>query len=125
RIIARTTAKLPLIKANQTVEPALVSASNSAAYFLNGDTDIMSLSPSGATALVKSIPAGSKSIVAFAVSPDDTRIAVSLMTQTANVTGSTGRGYVEDLSDSNNHVGLWSNTGDQAIRLPVGWHGTH
>jgi hypothetical protein len=32
---------------------------------------------------------------------------------------------VEDLTDAGNHADLWSNTDADAIRMPVGWHGTH
>ncbi|MBV8300642.1 MAG: hypothetical protein JOY68_01815, partial [Candidatus Dormibacteraeota bacterium] len=35
----------------------------------------------------------------------------------------TGVGYVEDMSDSNGHVQLWSNTSSDAARWPVGWQG--
>lgn len=126
QIVARATANLPLIKPNQTIQPSLVSASDTTVYYRDGDTNIMSLTPSGATALVKSIPAGSTSIVAFSVKPDDTRLAVSLINQSANYafSGSTGSGYVEDLADSNHHARLWSNTDGDVVRLPIGWHGS-
>jgi hypothetical protein len=124
QVVTRVTAKLPLVKANQTVTLPLVSASNDRVYYLDGDTDIRSLSPSGATVVVKSIAAGSTSIVAFAVSPDDQRIAVALINQGADVKKDTGRGYVEDLGDTGSHVDLFSNTGLDSIRWPVGWHGS-
>jgi hypothetical protein len=122
-ILASTTAKLPLLKSNQTVSPPLVSASSDRVYYLDGDTDIHSLSPSGATALVRSIPAGTNGVLSFAVSPDDQRIAVSLIVPAADATKSTGKGYIENLTDSGNHVDLWSNIGPDALRWPVGWHG--
>jgi hypothetical protein len=123
-IVASATAKLPLLKPNQTVEPPLVSASNDRVYYLDGDTDIRSLSPAGQASLVKSIAAGTSNIVTFAVSPDDQRIAVALMVQAADAAKSTGKGYVEDLGDPGNHVDLWSNTGTDALRWPAGWHGS-
>ena len=58
QVVTRVTAKLPLLKPNQTVSLPLVSASNDLVYYLDGDTDIRSLSASGATALVKTIAAG-------------------------------------------------------------------
>ena len=124
RIVARVTANLPLLKQNQTVQPALASASSSTVYYLNGDTDIWSLSVTGHSMLVKSISAGAMSSLGFAVSLDDTRVAVAAMKQTPNTTGSTGQGYVEDLHDSGGHVDLWSNTDQAALRWPAGWHGT-
>ena len=123
RIVARVTANLPLLKQNQTIEPALVSASSSTVYYLNGDTNIWSLSVNGHSTLVKSIPAGATSSLGFAVSLDDARVAVAAMKQTANTAGSTGHGYVEDLQDDGGHVDLWSNTDLAALRWPAGWHG--
>ncbi len=124
QIVTRVTAKLPLIKANQTVELPLVSASNDLVYYLDGDTDIRSLSPTGATALVKTIAQGSNSILAFAVSPDNQRIAVSLINQATDPNKDSGRGYVEDVADTANHVNVFSNTAADAFRWPVGWHGS-
>ncbi|MDQ6847814.1 MAG: hypothetical protein M3019_09595 [Candidatus Dormibacteraeota bacterium] len=124
QIVTRVTAKLPLLKANQTVELPLVSASNDLVYYLDGDTEIRSLSPTGATALVKTIAPGSSSILAFAVSPDDRRIAVSLINQASDQNKDSGRGYVEDVADTANHVDLFNNTAADAFRWPVGWHGS-
>jgi hypothetical protein len=72
---------------------------------------------------VKTIAAGSGSIMAFAVSPDDQRIAVALIAQASDPSKDSGHGYVEDLADTGNHVDLFSNTAVAAIRWPVGWHG--
>jgi hypothetical protein len=124
QIVARVTAKLPLLKPNQTVQLPLVSASNDMVYYLAGDTEIHSLSPGGATALVKTIQQGAGSVLAFAVSPDDQRIAVSLINQGADPSRDTGHGYVENLAGSGNHVNLFSNTAAEAVRWPSGWHGT-
>jgi hypothetical protein len=121
-IVARTSAKLPHLKPDQTLHPSLVSASNSYVYYRDGDTDIRLLSPLGGGRLAKSIPAGAHSIVSFSVSPDDSRIAVAIINQSSNVPASTGRGYVEDLTNGRHHVDLWSNTGADAFRSPVGWH---
>jgi hypothetical protein len=124
QVVTRITAKLPLLKANETIALPLVSASNDLVYYLDGDTDIRSLAPSGATALVKSIAAGSRSILTFAVSSDDQRIAVALINQASDATKDNSRGYVEDLADAGNHVDLFSNTSVDAIRWPSGWHGS-
>lgn len=123
QVVARVTARLPLLKPNQTVELPLASSSNDLVYYLDGDTDIRSLSPAGATALVKTIPEGTTSSLSFAVSPDDQRVAVALIQQAADHTKDRGHGYVENLADSGNHLDLFSNTATDAIRWPVGWHG--
>jgi hypothetical protein len=122
RVIARTGAHLPLLKPNQTIQLPLVSASNDTVYYLDGDTEIHSLSAGGATQLVKTIREGSASIISFAVSADDKRIAVSLINQKADLANNTGRGYVEDLAGGNRRD-LFNNTGADAYRWPVGWHG--
>ena len=57
------------------------------------------------------------------MSPDDQRIAVSLINQASDATKDTGHGYVEDLADSGNHVDLFSNTSSDSIPLAFGWHG--
>jgi hypothetical protein len=122
-VVARVTAKLPLLKPNQTIQLPVASASGDLVYYLDGDTTIRSLSPSGTTALVNTIPEGSSSIVAFAVSPDDQRIAVSLINQASDSSHDSSHGYVEGLTDGANRVNLFSNTAADALRWPVGWNG--
>lgn len=122
-LITKVTAKLPLLKPNQVLQLPLVSASNDLVYYLDGDTEIHSLSATGASALVKTIPQGSSSILGFAVSPDDQRIAVSLINQSADPSKDSSHGYVEDVADGGNHVNLFSNTAADALRWPVGWDG--
>src|ERR1700692_828430 len=58
QIVARVTAKLPLLKPSQDINLPLVSASNDMVYYLDGDTEINSLSPSGTVALVKTSARG-------------------------------------------------------------------
>lgn len=123
-VVTRASAKLPLLKPNQTVSPPLVSASDQRVYFLDGDTDIRSLDPAGQTKLVKSIADGSNRTLAFAVNPGESRIAVALIAQDSDSAKSTSTGYVEDLAAASNRVALWSNTGRDALRWPVGWYGT-
>jgi hypothetical protein len=124
QIVARVTAKLPLLKPNQDINLPLVSASNDMVYYLDGDTEIHSLSPSGTVALAKTIAQGAGSILAFSVSPDDRRIAVSLINEAADSTKDSSHGWVEDLTASTNHLDLFDNTGTSSFRWPVGWAGT-
>jgi hypothetical protein len=123
--VASVTAKLPLLKPNQTVSPPLVSATDDRVFYLDGDTDIRSLVPSGQSALAKTISAGATAALGFSVSPDDTRIAVSLISEASDAAKDTGTGYVEDLAGSGNHAVLWNNTKTDALRWPVGWDGAH
>jgi hypothetical protein len=123
-IVTRVTARLPLLKPNQTLQLPLVSASNDLVYYRDGDTDIRSLTAGGVTTLAKTIPQAASSNMSFAVSPDDQRIAVALINESSDATKDSGRGYVENLADSGNHLNLFSNTSLDALRWPVGWHGS-
>ncbi len=120
-VAAKATAKLPLLKPNQTVSPPLVSASDSRVYYRDGDTDIRTLDPSGNTSLAKTVAAGTSSILAFSVNPGDSQVAVALISQAGDQAKSTSMGYVEDLDSTGHHVDLWNNTGPAALRWPVGW----
>ena len=92
-------------------------------YYRNGDTDVYALSPDGSTGIVRRLPEGTKAEIAFAASPDDQRIAVVDLTEQADATQNSSRGYVESLSGSTNRVDLFNNTNADAFRWPVGWHG--
>ena len=124
QVVARVSARLPLLKPNQDVNLPLVSVSNDTVYYLDGDTDIHSLSPSGTTALVKTVAQGAGSILVFAVSPDNRRIAVSLINEATDSTKDTSHGWVEDLTAPTNHVDLFDNTGTSSFRWPLGWVGS-
>jgi hypothetical protein len=123
RVVAQAAGNLPLIKSNQSVDLPLVSASSTKVYYRSGDTDIYSLAPDGTTARVRTIPDGASAELAFAVKPDDQRIAVVAINEAVDATKDTGHGYVEDLSGATNHVDLFRNTSNDAFRWPVGWHG--
>jgi hypothetical protein len=121
-IVARVTAKLPLLKPNQTLTLSPVSAGATRAYYLDGDTDIHSLAADGTTALVKSIAAGTTADLAFAVSPDEQHVAVSAITEQSDDTRTTGHGYIENLGDSGGHADFFTNTGYTAYRWPIAWY---
>lgn len=108
-----------------------VSSSNDLAYYLDGDVALHSLSPSGANNVVANLPAGDGTEAVFAVSPDDGRIAVALLTYGpipaspppgvfhADYKGMTL--YVSDL-DGSNRTNLFSSS--TVAEWPVGWHGS-
>jgi hypothetical protein len=95
-----------------------LSASSTRLYYLDGNADIRSLRPDGSGGLVThlNVPAGAAA--AFAVSPDDSRVAVSIMD--INQYPATTRIYVEDLSGGGHHVDLLQPT--TALEWPIGWH---
>ena len=82
-----------------------LSASSSRLYFLDGDSKVMFLRPDGTTGLATTIPLASSSAAVFAVSPDDTRIAVAILTFPFPAKT---RIYVENLSGGGNHIELFS-----------------
>ena len=100
-----------------------VSMSNSRVYFMDAQGVVHFLAPSGATGRSASVPAPSASQRAmFAVSPDDSRIAVVVDNFTAG--GASTRLYVEDVNSGGNHLDLFSESGSFSL-WPIGWHGTN
>jgi hypothetical protein len=98
------------------------SVSSTMVYFLDGESDIKSLSPAGSVALVRHLDVPANSNLAFAVSPDDHRLAVAQLTYGA--AGATPafslRLYVENLVDGRNRVDLFMS--ESVAEWPVGWH---
>lgn len=99
-----------------------VSISLTRVYFLDGDTSIKSLTPDGAVQTVMDVSAPPNTQVVFAVSPDDTRIAVATITlATANVADSFHEVmYVEDVGTAANRVDIYSST--TQAEWPLAWH---
>lgn len=106
-----------------------VSSSNDLAYYLDGDSALHSLSPSGSTALIANLPTGNGTEAIFAVSPDDSRIAVALLTYGPLPSSPppgpeqvTYKGMVLYVSDLNgaNRTSLFSSS--SVAEWPVGWH---
>src|SRR5713101_420095 len=114
-----------------------VSTSNSRAYYLDGDTSVRYLAtvpspapcdssgrcPSATSGDVTHVPGGPSVASAFAVSPDDQRIAVSVFTFRSSSSGPVPvnvRLYIEDLVGGGNHIELFSST--SLWVWPVGWH---
>lgn len=108
------------------VEPPLVNASNSRVYYLEGDADVRFLLRDGSTGLATHIPGNRHARATFAVSPDDRRVAVSVIDYVTDGPGiatphASLHIYVEDLSGGSHHVDLFSS--DTLVEWPVGWHG--
>jgi len=103
-----------------------VSTSNSRAYFLDGDTSVRYLAagpstapcdPSGCTfgtnGDVTHVPGGAAEASAFAVSPNDERIAVSVFSFRPSASGPVPTGvrlYVENLVGGGSHVEIFSSS---------------
>lgn len=76
-VVASTTAASPSYRRGP--RPPVVSTTNDRAYFEDGDTAIRWLAPDGSTGDATTVPGGPMSPIGFAVSPDDTRIAVAAL----------------------------------------------
>lgn len=98
------------------------SASRTRVYFLDGDTRVMAIDTAGKVSTVTNIQAPPNSQVMFAVSPDDSRIAVSIVTLATSFQA-TGpfddTMYVADLRNGADRVELYHST--EIAKWPIGW----
>jgi hypothetical protein len=97
------------------------SASRARLYYLNAGSEVRFLAPDGTNGTATRIALGASEQAGFAVSPDDTRIAVAVFSYTPLPAGSYNgmRLYVEDLSGGGHHVDIFSSP--TVAEFPVGW----
>ena len=100
-----------------SIELPYVSVSKSRVYYLDGDGAVRYLKADGTTGLVTSISGSSRVHATFAVSPDDSRIAVALLDYSVSPVRLTL--YVEDLGRSH-HAEIFTSTSHYV--WPVAWH---
>jgi len=117
-VVASTTARTRTVP---NVQVGNLSTSNTTLYYLDGDSDVRFLRPDRSTGLVTHIALGPHQAAAFAVSPDDLRIAVSVLDYTRYPVST--RLYVENLHGGGNHIELFSSP--SVLEWPVGWHAGH
>ncbi len=94
-----------------------VSVANGRVYYLDGDVQVRYLARDGSSAAVTKVPGSTSSHAGFAISPDGSRIAVSVLTYQAN--SATMSLYVEDVGGGNHHD-LFQSSSEYA--WPVAWH---
>lgn len=94
-----------------------VSVANDRVYYLDGDQQVSYLGPDGSTATVTKVPGSASAHAGFAVSPDGSRIAVSVLAYQGNAASMTL--YVEDSGGGNHHV-IFQSSSEYA--WPVAWH---
>lgn len=111
-----------------TTETITMPTSESATrvYFLDGDSTVRYLALDGSTGVAAELPGSVTGRVSFSVSPDNSRIAFSVMTW-----GSTGfeeQSYVEDLGTGADRTELFTITagpaglgGGEVAEEPIGW----
>jgi hypothetical protein len=97
-----------------------VSAANGRVYYLDGDQNIRSLTTTGSSDVIATVPGSRTAHVGFAVSPDGHSIAVSVLTYGGS-TASVSSLYVQDLTGGNRRD--ISRSGSD-LAWPVGWHGS-
>jgi hypothetical protein len=96
-----------------------VSASASRVYLLDGETAVRFLASDGSTGIATYVPnVRGRARAVFSVSPDDSRIAVSVFNwSTAPIRLQI---YVEDLAGAGHHVQIFSS--NTKYEWPAGWH---
>jgi hypothetical protein len=112
-----TAASVSARKRSVQIQIGNISTSASRVYYLDGDSDVRSLSPDGTVGAVTQITLAPHQATAFAVSPDDRQIAVSILDFTRYPVST--RLYVENL-DGSGHVELFAST--TVMEWPAGWH---
>jgi hypothetical protein len=98
------------------------SASRTRMYYLNAGSEVRFIAPDGSGGIATRITLGANEQAGFAVSPDDQRIAVSILSYTPPPVAYSGmRLYVEDVQGGGHHVDLFSSS--SLAEFPVGWTG--
>ena len=86
KVLASVTATTPS-DFEAVSDPPLTSTSDSRLYFEDGNTAIDYLTPTGQHGVAFTISQPAGGIVAFAVSPDDTRVAVAILSNWDSIAG--------------------------------------
>ncbi|HEX9094838.1 MAG TPA: hypothetical protein VF990_01925 [Candidatus Dormibacteraeota bacterium] len=120
RVAATATGRKRSKPAGFLVQMSNISVSSTRLYYLDGDSSVMFLRPDGTSGAATTIAVDSNSAAAFAVSPDDSRIAIAVITYPYPAKT---RIYVEDLAGGGHHVDLFSS--GTVLEWPVGWHQGH
>jgi hypothetical protein len=115
-VVARThgATRSPIADA---IELPYAMTSRTRVYYLDGDQHVRYLKPDGTTGLVTTLPASAKIHAAFAVTPDDSRIAVALLDYSVSPVALTL--YVEDIGGAHHSV-IFTST--SKYLWPVVWH---
>lgn len=122
-VVATTPVDLAPFRIHQQM--SWTSATLTRVYYLNAGSEVRYLGLDGTTGTATRIALGATEQAGFAVSPDDSRIAVAIFGYTplpeAAYTGM--RLYVEDLNGGGHHADIFSST--TVAEFPVGWTTGH
>jgi hypothetical protein len=103
------------------------STTSKRVYHLNGGFEVRFLGPDGSTGLATQITVRQNEEAGFAVSPDDQRIAVAILSYTPSADSSQApayngmRLYVEDLKGGGRHLDIFNST--TVAEFPIAWKG--
>lgn len=100
--------------------PLPVSTSDTRAYFLDAQGNVRFLTPNGETGVQFQVPSGGNTRSFFAVSADDSLIAVAVVSFTGS--GATTKLYVDQLRTGGTQKLIFQETGAYTL-WPVGWLG--
>ena len=119
------TAAVDLAPFRMHTQMSWTSTSRTRLYYLNAGSEVHYLAPDGTTGTATRIALGASEQAGFAVSPDDSKIAVAIFTYTALPEAAyTGmRLYIEDLNGGGRHADIFSST--TVAEFPVGWTTGH
>jgi hypothetical protein len=97
-----------------------VSVSDTRVYYINGNSEVRSLSVDGKSSVATHVPGSATVEAGFAVSSDDRRVAVATIDYAAHPPAL--RLYVENLAGGGNHLEIFSST--TSYVWPIAWHGS-
>jgi hypothetical protein len=125
RVVASQQANTPgpvsCAEAGAGVTPLPVSTSNTRVYFMDALGVVRYLAPNGDAGQAITLPIGPARRSLFAVSPDDTLMAVAVLDFSAS--GVTTKLYMYQLQPGGSQLLLFGQSGPFAL-WPIGWHGT-
>jgi hypothetical protein len=119
-VVATTSVQIPAFWMHTMM--SWTSASRTRLYYLDG-SEVRFLAPDSTIGVATRIALGATDQAGFAVSPDDSSIAVAIFSYTP-LPGGAYRGmrlYVEDLSGGAHHVDIFSST--TVAEFPIAWTG--
>ena len=130
-VVATVTANTPSDYHSVGGDPGITSTSDSRLYYEDGNTNIDYLTATGQHGVAFTISRPTGAEVAFAVSPDDTRVAVAVLTNWEDATGNGGEPpysshmYLMAMGGGIQQT-LFDGTGSSStapLTWPVGWDG--
>jgi hypothetical protein len=126
KVVASATATTPS-DFEAVSDPPLTSTSDNRLYFEDGNTAIDYLTPTGQHGVAFTISRPAGVIAAFAVSPDDTRVAVAILSNWDGAPPYTSHMYLMAMGGGIEQT-LFDGTGTSSthpLTWPIGWDGSN